>query len=84
VHHQCAIEECAALKECLLNQFAAIHKLTMQFSGSASCSKQSFQNDDITLRFSNLAIKGSKACANIALTLNKLENGGKKLNMSNA
>lgn len=66
------------MKKCLRDQFAALHKLTMLSIHQSENALNKFGNDEIAIKFNNTAIKASKACANIVLALDKLENGGKQ------
>lgn len=66
------------IKKCLTDQIAAIHKLAMQSIDHANKALAHFGNDEIATRFNNTALKASKACCNLALTLEKIENGGKQ------
>mgnify|MGYP000633626361 CR=1 FL=1 len=66
------------IKKRLRDQFTAMHKLAMVSIANSERAMDNFGNDDIAIRFNHTAIKASKASTNIAIALDKLENGGKQ------
>lgn len=64
------------IKKCLIDQIAAMHKFTMQYINRSNNALLKHNDPDIAHKFGNLALKSSKACVNLSLALEKIENGG--------